>query len=370
MKFGKEAKKMSRQMSRGVSFIAVVALTATLGRGAITIDDAIVLGSDRLVATQAGNGAWPGAQSFTGPIIAGLASAYGIEGANEYKTAAEDGGTYILNTAGGNFLGDEAYGLATLSEISADPSSNAWRTAVGNFYTAVKNSGGGTLGYINALRSGYAEDSQPLLYLAHHALAASYANAVDKSVWRQGVINTLADVDDNDGVPVMSLGAAVWALALTGDLDGAAITNDAGSYWYGMTLADLPAELASHQVPSGDTYGNSFYWRFDHTNGGDPGSYAAGYTEDTVFGTMGLIGAGSTASWNYDSEIQRAREVLAFGVDDTLGSAGSVYLHSWEGGGSHYAYIGETLQALPEPTALFMLGLGGMMLRVQRRRTG
>lgn len=357
---------MSYRTFSVVAIIAAVALAATPG-GAATIDNAIMLASDALVADQGGNGAWPGAEAFTGSIVAGLANAYEIQGVSGYKTAAESGGTYILNTAGGNFFGDEAYGLTRLSEISSDPSTNSWRTAAAGFYTAVTNLGSGTSGYISALKGGYAEESQPLFYVAHHAIAASYVNATDKGVWRQSVIDTLADVDDDDVYPVMSLGAAVWALALTGDLDATAITSDTGSYWYGMTLADLPGELAGHQVPSGNTYGDSFYWRLDHTNGGDPNSYASGYTEDTVFGTLGLIGATSTGSWDYGDQILAARESLALGVDDMVGNEGSVYLHIWEGGSFHYAFTGETLQALPEPATLFVLGLGSFLVGVRRR---
>ena len=200
---------------------------AVSGWASSTISEAIDDAAGYLVTNQAGNGAWAGAEAYTGSIVAGLVNAYDIKGSPGYKTAAENGGAYIVNTAGGNYYGDEAYGLTKLSGISTDPASNSWRTEVSNFYQAVNNSN--TADYIGALKAGFAEDSQALFYLAQHAQAADYVSAADKALWRQSVIDTLADLTDDDITPVMALGSAVQALALTGSGLDSTVISASGS---------------------------------------------------------------------------------------------------------------------------------------------
>jgi hypothetical protein len=204
-----------------------------------------------------------------------------------------------------------------------------------------------------------------VFYLSEHAAAAYYVNAADKAIWRQGLINFLATVENSTAnYPVMSLGVATWALAQTGAMDGTYVNLSAppSSYWFGKKLVDLPGLLAGHQVTSGDNAG-SFFWRFDHTapGGGDP----SGFTEDTAFGTLGLIAADNgNPALGYDDEILTARTVLAGGV----GGDGKVYEHIWSGGANYHVYAGETLQALPEPATLSVLVVGGLLALVRRRR--
>jgi len=337
----------------------------TVGAWGGVINSAITRAADRLATSQAGDGSWAGETDYTGSIVAGMVNAYQVTGTAAYKTAAEDGGNWILTNSGSppNYYGDGAYALTRLSEVSADPSSNPWRTAVADFYTAVKNSGGGTGGYISGFTG--TEPSTAVFYLAHHAVAASYVNAADKALWRDGVVEFLATVNDTDAnYPVLALGVATWALSQTGPMDGTYVdpTAPPGSYWHGVALADLPGLLAGHQVASGDNAG-SFYWRFDHAapDGGDP----SGFTEDTVFGTLGLLAADEAdPSLGFDDEILAARQVLAGGV----ASDGKVYEHIWSGGATYHVYAGETLQALPEPTTLALLGLGGALLLGRRHR--
>ena len=327
--------------------MAAVALTAPAA------GDTVTRAADRLVAQQAANGSWVGEAGYTGSIVAGLVNAYDITGNLSYKTAAEAGGTWILNNSAPNLYGDEAYALTGLSSLAANPANNAWRTAVTDFYTAVKDGEGGTSGYIGGFSS--IDPSTATFYLANHTVAAFYVDATDRMVWRSGLIDYLADVTDSAYYPVMALGVAVWGLAQTGPMDAAPVAPSAapGSTWYGKTLADLPGVLAGHQVADGD-YAGSFYYRFDHTGPG--GTAPSGFTEDAVFGTLGLMAADDAdPGLSYDDEILAARTVLAAGV----ATIGSVYEHIWSGGATYHAYAGETLQALPGPAGLNEWALTG-----------
>ncbi|MCD6394835.1 MAG: PEP-CTERM sorting domain-containing protein [Planctomycetes bacterium] len=323
------------------------------------IDDAIVRAGDRLVTDQGGNGSWLGAGGFTGAIVAGLVNGYELTGTASYQTAAEAGGDFILDiTAYGTgsfvgFLGDEAYGLTRLSNASANPASNNWRTAVGNFYSPFNSAG--VSAYVDSMLTFYGEESTPLFYVAQHALASNYVNNANKGDWRQSVIELLAGVDDTDSYPVMSLATAVWALAQTGSGLDTTVVSATGD-WAGVQLQDLPGMLAGHQVASGG-FADSFYWNLGHTTGG--ASYDSGYSEDTIYGILGLEAAGG-----YDAEVLSARQVLASGVDIN----GDVYDHIWNPTSFNYVYAGETLQALPEPTILGMLGVGALLMQRRRRR--
>lgn len=359
--------ELPRKMVKWAAVMGVLVFAAEC-RGSATISQAIDDVAGYLMNHQAANGSWAGAEAYTGVIVAGLVNSYQIKGDTACKTAAEEGGTYILNSAFGNFYGDEAYGLTRLSEISADPSNNVWRSELSTFYDT---SVGNTALYISDLVSGVAEDSLSLFYLAHHAVAAEYVNAADKAIWRQGVIDTLAGLDDTDMFPVMGLGAAVFALAQTdGGLDTTlvSLTGD----WAGIPLAALPGILAGHQVADG-AYRGSFYWRLDH--GDDMVSAAEGYTEDSVYGALGLLAADADGAFDYTDEILMARAVLTNGdsygvVPPDLGvqSSGVVYDHIWYPSYAHYAFMGETLQALPEPASVTVMLLGALGLARRRKR--
>jgi hypothetical protein len=160
------------------------------------------------------------------------------------------------------------------------------------------------------------------------------------------LIQTLGQVTGNDAYPVTSLGAATWALAKTGPLGGTLVAPGAasGSTWSNVTLSGLPALLKGDIVTSG-AYAGSFYWRFDHTNGGQTGMQAAGYTEDTVWGLMGLSAAqAANPAGSYKANVLTAATVLASGV----GANGQVCGHIWLGGGSYNTFAGETLMALSQ----------------------
>lgn len=319
-------------------FMAVMSRTAM----GLTVEQAITASADHLVAQQQADGSWPSEADFTGPIVSGLVRAYRIMGADSYLTAAELAGDFIISYSGGNFMGDEAYALTRLSAVSADP--NYWLDNVKTYYQAVRDTPNGTLDYISYWFS-LSDPSTDVFYLAHHVLAAYYVEANDKDIWRDVLIWRLGAVEDGlSAYPVQSLGVAVWALAQTGPMDNTQVNPfaDANSYWYQVSVDGLPDMLAGHQVPQGETYPGSFYWRFDHTYGGSP--QLAGYTEDTIFSTLGLIAATrSILAAGYESGIRNGQDALIYGV----ALDGRIYEHIWNGGAFYHVYVGETLQALP-----------------------
>lgn len=307
------------------------------------IDETFDLVTARLIASQNSTGSWAGEEYFTGSILAGLAYAYEVTSDSACINACELGANYCMDVAGGNFFGDEAYALARISEITQNP---FYADAVLEFYNGLN-----THQYIAGFNA--TDLSNAVFYIAHHAVAAHKVGANDAGIWREALIYYLSLIDDDYAFyPVMSLGVATWALAQTGPMDDTKIDpNGLGQViWADVNLRDLPELLSSHQVLSGE-YSGSFYYRFDHETAW-PGSEASGYTEDTIFGVLGLIAANEITVepeseekvWDFEQEIQNAREALTASVSP----GGFVWSHIWERTGSKvfYVYGGELLAAL------------------------
>jgi len=293
-------------------------------------------------------GGWPEEVVFTGAIGAGLAAAYGHTCECSYGMAAISGGVLVELYTGGYYgYGDEAYLIALISRGIEASVPNLWSEALARFYENVRLGEGGTPGFIAYYETG-TEPSTAVYYLAMHAVAAHAADATDKALWRQAVIKYLSRVsDDTADWPVLALGIATWALAETGPLDATLVDADGTgeAIWEDVTLADLPGLLLSHQVAEGSgCAAGSFYWRFDHTTaGGPPPGY--GFTEDTVFGAMGLAAAAA----RHDLPLVwqgavRAREALVRGIRED----GSVWGHLCEDSPPRFLYAGEMLLALSE----------------------
>jgi hypothetical protein len=333
-----------------LTFVITIILSVPSFVTALPITQAYTAIADRLVANQDVSGAWAGEEDYTGSIVAGLVRAYELTGTVEYKTAAALGGMFIINSAGGNFYGDEAYALTILADITGEPNyANAVRTFYNNLDTAL---------YIDGFKA--TERSNAVFYVACHAVAAHKAGAGDAGIWREGLIKYLSRIDDDVAVyPVMSLGVATWALAQTGPMDNTKIdpSNTGEDYWVNVTLKDLPVLLVGHQDLS--AYIGSFYCMFDHRpvlgissdrpeNANIAG--ASGFTEDTVFGVLGLLAANNAdPNLNYSAKILAGQTILTIRVPDD----GSVREHVWLAGAIYYTYGGELLQtAMPKPVEL------------------
>lgn len=343
-----------RSMSHFVLTLAV--LVTVCGFGATTtVEDVVEAMAGRLEQAQDkmgwNMGSWPEEELFTGSLTAGMVGAYECTGNYVYRTASRRAGYYILRAANemGNLLGDEAYALVRLSEVSRlmeSGFSNAWSFNLSDFYVSTRRPDyEGTTEVYLAYFEGE-EPSTTVFLLANYVVGAYYVDDADKELWRDALIRHLSYVDDGCSHPVMALGAATWALAQIDGLDDTPVASEGGSaYWKDTVLSDLPWLLLSHQVPGDDAYGGSFYWRFDHS-AVVPGGIGYGFTEDVVYGTLGLVAAASAmgggAHEDFVPAITAAQEALLLGVDEE----GEVYEHLALVGQTYHTYAGEMLQAL------------------------
>ena len=351
---GKEDTMLSSRMSL-CSILMLVLLSGGASLSAApTVEEAVNLIASRLDQEQVKDGldagAWPLEMYFTGPIAAGMVCAYERTEDPAYLASAHLAGQWIFDTAAvyGALLGDETYAFTRLSELSEDPNENPWRDAVVDFFLSHRNPDitGTTEEYLRVFEE--LEPSTATYHIAYLLVAADYVQDADVDIYRQALLRYLSGVDDKADFPVMALGVATWALIATDTPAETLVASDdavPNSYWEGLTVGDLPELLAGHQVPEGEVLAGSFYWRFDHTDGGTEG-VIAGYTEDTIFGTLGLIaaalkdpeGAGEPA----DLAIAAAEQALLSGIDED----GLVYLHLAMQGPTYNAFAGEMLQAL------------------------
>ncbi len=335
----------------------LVVIVVLLGQNvtiALTPGEAVDVLAGRLDQTQIKDGpdtgSWPLETLFMGPMVAGLASAYEWTGDLNYKASADLAGDRILllSVAQGNLLGDEAYAFTQLSEISDDPTHNMWQNALADFFLSPRkhHNEDTTEEYLRAFDG--LEPSTAVFYLAHYLVAADYVDDQDTDVYRRALISHLSYVDDDSSFPVMALGVATWALVTTDTPADQPITSyEVRPYepWAGITAGDLPAILASHQVPEGEPFAGAFYWRLDHTDGGT-GGVVAGYTEDAIFGTLGLIAVASKSAdggnEEADQAIAAAQTVLLDGIDED----GQVYEHLSRQGATYNTFSGEMLEVL------------------------
>jgi len=349
----------------------------TSASGAVSIGDAINLSATRLGTQppQALDGSWVGETPFTGPIVGGLVNAYQITGNSSYMNSAVLGGSYMMRPGVAigtyqsntiyNFGGEDAYGIQSLSDISANPNSNSYRTALSTYYGYVKNVRAGSTGqFITDLKNGSGNPSDYVASLAQYTVAAAYVNADDKNVWRSALMQAVADISavhsgpGDNYTPTLDFGIGLWGLAKSGSLDSTVITGT--GVLSGETLSNLPGELLALQVTSGGQAG-SFYC--DWFMGTD--TLDSGFTEDTAWSVSALRAAASAEGTSaYENAIANGQYALSAGVAND----GSTFDHIYDPFYQMNLYAGETLIALPEPSAAgLVLMLGTMLARRTRR---
>lgn len=357
-------------MVRGKIILGTLALLscanfALAATGSPAYDAAAANAGNRLAAIQLPNGNWSG-EPYTGPTVVGLAEAYKHYGTASYLTSAQLGADYIRNTYS-SFTGEEAFSMTLVSDLQGNPNSNVYRTAGSTYYANVAAGVGGTNGKINNIVSYYQtnySDSEAVIDLSYHTVAAYRLGAADKATWRSRLIQQLGAVDDADFIPVGSLGAATWALAQTGNgLDGTTITGSS-TVLNGKQLSQLPTELTNQVIPSGGTAG-AVYWDFAQTDN-------TGYTEDLAMAIMGLQAAADAGASVSQAVLTSGRTTLAGAVElngETHFDVGQV----WGPGNGYPNYsfqAGRLLQAVPEPgSGLIFAASVGLMGMIRRRRT-
>jgi hypothetical protein len=360
---------MSQRLIKAALALSVGAvafpLMAPSARAATIIDIKSNSAANRLVNIQQGNGSWmgdPNYADYQGPVVCGLVRAFSDSNNASYKTAAQNGANYIMANSSPNYLGDEVFALMCVSSLQPNPNSNSYRTAATNYYnTTIAGAPGGTSSYINNLVAQYTgafnEQSQAVIYLAYHTMAADETNATDRAIWRQKLIDTLGNVDDNDYFPVGALGISTWALAQTGNgLSAGTTITGSSTVLNGMNLSQLPGLLANQMVGIGPGM-NNFYYDFGHTGNG--------YTEDAAFALLGLEAADKEMNLGYGPMIMNGQMALTSAVD----ANGATYVDVAQSAPSYNLYAGRFLSAVPEPSsaALIFLGLAGMAARRRRR---
>jgi len=339
-----------RGLQRWVGFL-VIAVVVQSAAAALPAEDVVAALAGRLEQNQLkegpNRGLWSSEVFFAGPPTTGMVCAYEWTDNVAYRESAKLGGEYIvwIGVAMGHLLGDEAYALMSLSRTADDPNSNVWGVALADFYEAQRREGKTTREYIEQFAQ--QDMSTNTFYLAHHLVAAYYVDDLDKDVWRDALIQHLSRVDDGKSeFPMMALGAATWALTTTGTLDETPVSSVGGApIWEGVLLRDLPSILLSHQVPEGEPFGGSFYYRFDHTSGRFEGA-AAGYTEDAIYAALGLVAAASAGENAPDESMEEAIRAAYAALLDGVDAEGQVYEHLSHDGQSYHAFAGEMLQGL------------------------
>jgi len=291
-------------------------------------------------------GEWDDKWGFNGSIVTGMVDAYECAEKELYLASAALGGEFILRDVPCDaFLGDEVYAFFRLGALEVAAGGGQWQSVVERFFDAVGSTPQAVSRYTDLYYG--VDSSTAVFYLAYFAVAAHDTNVAGAAHWRQALIDHLGCVaDDMAEFPVMALGVATWGLIETGVLDDTPVGPfDADPYWEGVRLCDLPGLLAGHQVPEGEPFSGSFYWRLDHMSGPLPGP-TAGFTEDTIYGTLGLVAFASLKENIHREDLKQAilaaRDALLAGVD----TDGTVYEHLSHEGKKYYAYAGEMLQVL------------------------
>jgi len=342
--------------------IVMLLLSMTVQVNAVqgTLDETIALIANYLEQQQrkAGIptefGSWPDEQWATGSLGLGMAAAYAKMGVLEYQHAAIRAAMHIQMNSIMSLSGDGAHALVRIQEITPE---HHWLEMTDRFYSLVKLDG--TANYM-AEYADY-DPSMAVFYLAHHVEAAYALDIPDKDIWRQGLIDRLATVDNSSHFPVMALALATWALVDTGPLDDTLIDPEAteASYWLGRTLNGLPRLLMDHRVPVGQEDAGSFYWKFDHRGGPEDAIIRSGYTEDCVFGVLAFqavsnrclaLAAGedmsATCGTVSPAELEAAIADLTAILINAVQPDGSVCAHVSLGAQEYYTFAGETLYAL------------------------
>lgn len=331
--------------------------------GAASASYVFEAGGDRLVTLQNIDGGWdaplddldPSSGSSTkaiGPTAMGLAQAYRQTLDPGHLAALQSAGGFLLSKTN-TFSPADGYLAVELDSIFAVTTYSDHITA--NFYDALSagtynRNGAGILydtpAYINLIRS---ERSGAIANLAAWDLGTGLYSAqllgVDTSQWVAGTKAEIEQLDANKWYDVLGLAGSILGLASVGeDFDPASGEHAAAS-----SLSELCDILAGYQISGGGFAWNSGYV---FSGGGNE------TVQETAYSILAMAALDAAA---YSHNIEGAQSYLQSVQLPTGG---------WENhfaSGENNEITGEALWAIPEPTVLALLAIGGAaILRRQR----
>ncbi len=323
------------------------------------------LGGDRLVATQNADGGWGwpltgvSAPNTVGPIAMGLAQAYLATGDASYLPALNKAGAFLLGKTN-NFSPSDGYLAAQLDQIFGG---TTYRDHVRTYFYdelaagTYDRKGLGTLydtaGYVSLIDTARANSG--IANLAAWDIGIGVVGAArvgaDTSAWIAGTKNEIDQLDGSAWYDVIGLAGAIIGLAEVGeDFD-----PTAGEHAAASSLDDLGAILASYQIGAS----GGFTW--------SSGAVAPGEesVQETAYAILALAALDPAT---YGAEIHAAGAWLE---GFQLPSGG---WENYAGDGENNEITGEALwairtaQAVPEPSTLALLLIGGLGCLRHRRR--
>jgi hypothetical protein len=346
--------------------LGVMGLMAILA-GSAQADTLTVLqaGGDRLIATQNTDGGWGwpvtgvSAPNTIGPIGMGLSTAYSVTGDSTFRTGLQKVGTYML-TKSGNFSPSDGYLAVELDRVFGGTTYSDYVKA--NFYDKLAAGtymrigvGDSTLydtaAYVNRIRT--VRSGTQANMAAWDIGVGLYAAAkigADTTAWADSTRAEVNELDSDNYYDPDGMAGAILGLAAIGDTS---FDPTSGSHASAANLHDLASQLLTLQINNG-----GISWSKDWVipNDGDE------CTQATAYSILAL------------AELDKA------GYQSQLDGMGA-WLRSTQlgnGGFENYTTYGEnnevTAEALwgagvaPEPATLALLGLGGGLALLKRRR--
>lgn len=339
-----------------VALVAVVLAAGKTGFAGLVFQ----AGGARLAAIQNNDGGWDSpsddgdptnasTRNTVGPIAMGLVQAYLQTGDAGQLTALQNAGNFLLVKTN-NFSPCDGYLAVELDSILGGTTYTSHVKT--NFYGALaagtyNRNGAGTLydtaSYIDLIRT---ERSGLNANLAVWDIGIGLYSAgligTETTAWLAGTKAAINELDGDAWYDVLGLAGSILGLASVGeDFD-----PTAGEHANASSISDLGETLASYQIADG-----GFAWNSNYVveNAGNE------VVQETAYSILALDSAG------YSANISGARAYLQ---RVQLGTGG------WEnhlGSGENSQITGEALWAIPEPSVMILLGLGG--LRILRRRT-
>lgn len=324
----------------------------------------------------------PGGESThntTGVTAMGVINAYEETGGSTYLTAAEDAGDYIKDTLPSNhpnknpFATFDPYFCWRVSSVAGD---STWSDhaasgffdalAAGTYGPADESANYTTSEYIASIRPG-ADNTyinlRPWEFSTLPVTTKNIGNSGQEGAFENAILDGLDTMDDTKNHSPIGIAGAVFGLGLNGTTSFDPVSNsdyddtnaDTEVLHGTSTLSALADYLVDIQNPNG-----SWYYTTDTSATGDED------TQTTSYAILALEAANDAlGTIAYDDEIENARGYL-MSMQRSDGSF-IAYPGASDPAAGKIEGAGEGAWAIPEPTTLTLLGLGGLAAVLRRR---